>query len=188
MNCSICQTELSQELKNAKCPKCHSRFKLNLDLLAKLVVIFMLPAAFLVKGTGSFWYLLSGLIGAAIYLFNMKYVRDETYLLRIYEEKKMAISKLESAISGVGGYLDFLVNNTESVNQIKIEKGAKANLLTLISKQANSTPLDPINQMKLLYEIVPEDSFKEFCESYLESLRNTVLAIETYHKDLIPKS
>jgi hypothetical protein len=184
--CPVCKGSLEFEANIKICANCFSYLRLNIDLMIKLIAFFSIPAAFIVKGTGDFSYLLTGLIGAVIYLFNIHYVRDEVKTIRLIQETTELAAAGCTYFKKEMGPLDFIaINKTLFLSGLNLDSNQYQGLVHLISKQSSLVePFKIEHQVELLSEFITIETFEKFCTVCLSDMSKKLSKLNDFHIDL----
>ncbi|WP_156491934.1 hypothetical protein, partial [Oleiphilus sp. HI0123] len=130
--CGVCGSDFDPSI-NKLCHTCGSYNRINFELAFALSLFFILPSAAIVKGTGNFLYLLTGLIGLAIYVFNIRFVRDKEKTFGVLLRAKEYNNDFEALKANGMGPLNFLYNHGDEISGLrKLEKWSE--LRTLVFK------------------------------------------------------
>lgn len=173
------------DVVNENCVTCLASYKINYDLLLTLMFFFSLPSLFIVKGTGNLWYLTSSFIGAFIYLFNIRYIRNDEKTIREYEYIKEKLRKIERYKSGELGVISLASTNhilksklMEEISNDDLASSLLSSYGSIIHPPSISKQLSVVGGTKNILE------FNELVESEYLNFSLVIKKSISEHKDI----
>lgn len=182
-NCGVCGAQISSTDKMC-CTNCKTRNRINYEIGFALFLFFSMPSFFIAKGTGQYWYLLSGFIGLMIYMFCAKYVRDKDKTFKELAGLLQFAEDYQRFTRRELGIFDFLGKHIDEVELPgELAKSEQINKF-VYQNQIRVNNLGPDDQLKELARTIDVDTILSSLECTYKTFKLNAKTIEKYNSDL----
>jgi hypothetical protein len=158
---------------------------LNIEIGIALFLLFSFPSFFIFKGTGNALYLCSGLVGLAIYFFNIKYVRDKDKTFRSLVNLKNYLDDYKKLSNDQMGILDFLYIHLDDLVCLSEIDGFKEIRKLIFFNQNRVDQISAKKQLEEFEKVVDRQEVFSLIEKQRNEYQKKFEIFERFNKDLV---